>query len=227
MRKYIKNYTFLILLLTFASNSWSQPDSLGIVLNNSDSIIKIAYGEQSKALVSSSISTISGKELIKSSVSNVGNTLYGKFPGLFVSQGAGQPGYESPNLRVRGADAAPLIIIDGFERDMTFISPDEIESVSLLKDAAAVALYGMKAINGALLITTKRGLDQKAEIDFKVQTGFQAPARTVEILNAGNYMRLHNQASLNDGLVPIYSEQDIASAGYHLVIPMLTGKMRY
>jgi len=213
MKKYIKIYTFLILLLTFAFNSWSQPDSLGIVLNNSDSIIKIAYGEQSKASVSSSISTISGKELSKSSVSNVANTLYGKLPGLFVSQGAGQPGYESPNLRVRGADAAPLIIIDGFERDMTFISPDEIESVSLLKDAAAVALYGMKAINGALLITTKRGLNQKTEIDFKVQTGFQTPARTVEILNSENYMRMHNQASLNDGLVPMYSEQDIASAG--------------
>lgn len=220
MKKYIKTYIFLIILCTIAFNGWSQSDS---IRNNGELIpqskVKIAYGEQEKNNISSSISTVKGEELLKGSISNFGNTLFGKFPGLYVSQGSGEPGNDSPTLRLRGASAAPMVIIDGFERDMTYISPEEIEEVSVLKDASAVALYGMKGANGVILITSKRGKVQKGKIEVSLQSGIQTPVNTMEVLNATKYMNLYNRAALNDGLSAKYSESDILAAGSSPLYP--------
>nr|WP_319509507.1 SusC/RagA family TonB-linked outer membrane protein [uncultured Draconibacterium sp.] len=214
MKKNIKIFMFSVVLGMLSLTGRSQTDTIPV---NSEEIYKekidIAYGTQEKQNISSAISTVSGDELVKGAVSNFGNTLFGKLSGLFVFQGSGEPGNDSPTLRVRGATQDPLIIIDGFERDMTNIAPEEVESVSVLKDAAATALYGMKGANGAILITTKRGRIQKGTINVTLQSGVQTPQATMGVLGASEYMNYYNQAALNDGLPQKYSANDIAAAG--------------
>lgn len=204
---------FLSILFAFVCEGWTQSDTLATEDGDTVQRIDIAYGRQETVNVSSSISFLKGDELVRSSVTNFGSTLYGKLPGLFLFQGGGEPGYDSPVMRIRGAGVAPLVIIDGFERDMTYITPEEIESVAVLKDASALALCGMKGANGVILITTKRGSVKKGDLYFSLQSGVQSPVNTVDVLGAAEFMTLHNQASVNDGVQPRYSAQDIASAG--------------
>ena len=214
MKNNIKIFIIPVILCVLTFNGWSQPDTIQI---NKEDILKnkvhIAYGKQNKQRVSSAISAVSGQELLKGAVSNFGNTLFGKLPGLFVVQGSGEPGNDSPSLRMRGATQAPLIIIDGFERNMTYIAPEEIETVSALKDASALSLYGMKGANGAIVITTKRGKIQKGQITLSLQSGVQKPESTMEVLGSAQYMNYYNQAAINDGLPEKYSAADIAAAG--------------
>ncbi len=214
MKKNIKIFMFSVVLSALTCSGWSQTDTIPA---NSEELYKdktdIAYGKQDKQTISSAISTVSGDDLVKGAVSNFGNTLFGKLPGLFVYQGSGEPGSDSPSLRIRGAYRAPLVIIDGFERDMTNIAPEEVESVSVLKDAAATAIYGMKGANGAILIITKRGRIQKGTIKVSLQSGVQTPQATMGVLGASDYMSYYNQAALNDGLPEKYSAADIAAAG--------------
>lgn len=214
MKKNIKIFMFSVVLGVLTFTGWSQTDTISM---NSEEFYKdkvdIAYGKQEKKHISSAISTVSGDELVKGAVSNFGNTLFGKLSGLFVYQGSGEPGNDSPTLRVRGATQDPLVIIDGFERDMTNIAPEEVETVSVLKDAAATALYGMKAANGAILITTKRGRIQEGKIKVSLQSGVQTPQTTMGVLGASEYMSYYNQAAMNDGLPQKYSASDIAAAG--------------
>ena len=212
MKKYKIICSFFLILFVLSFSGWSQIDSTEVIVGTENEV-SIAYGRQEKQLVSSSVSNITGEELEKSSAITFGNTLFGRLPGLFVVQGGGEPGNDAPSLRIRGANASPLVIIDGFERNMTYLTPEEIESVSVLKDASAVALYGMKGANGAIVITTKRGANQKSKITFSVQSGVQTPVNTIEVLGAKNYMELYNQAALNDGLPAKYSPDDIAAAG--------------
>ena len=219
MRKYINRIVLLIISVLGAFCGWAQNDTLEITEVNRINQINVAYGLQEKSNVSSAMSTVSGDELSKGAVSNFGNTLYGKLAGLSVMQGAGEPGYNSPTLRVRGASGDPLVLIDGFERDLTYLNPEEVESVSVLKDAAAVALYGMEAANGAILITTKRGRVEKNSIDVSIQSGLQSPTNTIDVLGARDYMTLYNQAAANDGVEAKYSESDIAAAGTSPMYP--------
>ena len=214
MRKYTKIYIFLIALSLIAFNAKSQSDasesSEGEVKSE---IVKIAYGEQDQSEISASIATISGKDLLKGSLSNFGNSLFGKLSGLFVSQNSGEPGNDFPTLRMRGATNAPMVIIDGFERDMTYIAPEEIESVTVLKDASALAIYGMKGANGVIQITTKRGNIQQGKLSVSIQTGVSSLDNMMGVLDAGKYMQYYNQAAINDGLPAKYSDGDIAAAG--------------
>lgn len=225
MKKYIRSYIFLIVCCAIANQGWSQSDTIP---NNKEVIskgkISVAYGEQEKRNLSSSIASVSGEELVKGSISNLGNTLMGRLPGLFVKQGGGEPGNDSPTLRMRGSSHPPLIMIDGFERDMTYISAEEIESVSVLKDASALALYGMKGANGAILITTKRGVIQKGKLSVNIQSGMQTPQNTMGVLDANKYMTMYNQAALNDGLPAKYSADDIAAAGTSPLYPDVNWK---
>lgn len=204
-------YISLLLANIFMYNGLAQSDSLNTEAK--DKKIEMAYRSQDPSQITSAVATVSGSELAKSSATNLGNTLYGKLPGLFVIQGTGEPGYDNPWLRVRGSNSDPLIIVDGFERDLSFISPEEIESVSLLKDASAVTLYGMRGANGVLVITTKRGTNQKTKISFTGQTGIQQPTRTINVLGAKDFMTKYNEAAINDGLNAEYTQADIDAAG--------------
>lgn len=178
--------------------------------------VKILTPMEEEALwkVTEAISTVSGEDLEKSFTQNVMNTLYGKIPGLTVMQGSGEPGSDSPGLYARGINTfdgisrAILIIVDGFETTMDHLIPQEIESISLLKDAAATALYGMRGANGVLLIKTKRGVVKPLQVNFSAQVGFQSPFKTPKFLDAYGYASLYNEALYNDygdSRAPLYS----------------------
>lgn len=214
MKSYIKLYMFLVILIAMGLNAKAQQDTLVDNRETTEiSNVQIAFGQQKATHVSSAISSVKGKDLLSGSISNFGNALYGKLPGLYVTQGGGEPGNDSPTLRIRGAANPPLIIIDGFERELDYIAPEEIESVSLLKDATAVALYGMKGADGVILITTKRGINKKEEINVSLQSGIQMFENRPEILGAKQYMQMYNMAAVNDGLPVKYSDANIAAAG--------------
>lgn len=177
--------------------------------------VNVAYGEQDKVGLTGAISTISGEEMRKTLAPTLSNTLYGRLPGLTVMQGSGEPGYDEPSMLIRGKgtynDNGFLVLVDGFEASFDQLSVDEIESVSVLKDAAALALYGIRGANGVILVTTKRGQAGKTKITLSARTGWQQPTRMPKFLGAYDYARLYNEALVNDGLPAKYSEEALAA----------------
>jgi len=177
----------------------------------------IGFGKQKTTLVTSSIATQKGDDLRKAFTNNIGNTFYGRFAGLTVNQGGTEPGANDATLYIRGANtannfgfsAAPLVIIDGFLGDYTQLVPEEIEEVSILKDASATAVYGMRGANGVVLITTKKGKVQPLSINFSSQYGFQQAAALPKFLGSYDYARLYNEALVNDGKVAIHTQADL------------------
>lgn len=193
-----------------------------VVLSQRDEALELQVGEVPATHRSSSVSTVKGERLKKSFTQNVMNTLYGEITGLTVMQGSGEPGNDSPSLTARGVGTFSastrstrdvLVIVDGFESTLEQLTVDEIENITLLKDAAATAIYGMKGANGVLVVNTKRGKIQPLQIDINAQVGVNTPQRMPQFLNSYNYAALYNEACVNDGLVPYYS--DAALAAYH------------
>lgn len=159
-------------------------------------------------------STIDEDAISSSNQMNVLNILSGKAPGLNVSQVPTEPGRSATVLNIRGlsrsaTDNAPLIIIDGIERPLEDLTPEEIESITVLKDATSKILYGPKAVNGVLLVKTKRGIKYKMDRQFNIEFGAQTPVRMPEYLNSADYATMYNQARINDGLSPYYTQTDI------------------
>lgn len=165
-----------------------------------------------KHLSTAAISTVGGETLYKTSVPNFTNTLFGRLPGLTVAQGSGEPGNDDAALGIRGIGTYGFlggaggyhtykIFVDGFEANRNYfrnLSPAEIESVSILKDAAALATYGMRGANGVIYVTTKRGQVGKPTVRFQTRAGIQQPIRIAEPLNSFEYASLYNQAVSND-----------------------------
>ncbi|REG90282.1 SusC/RagA family TonB-linked outer membrane protein [Algoriphagus antarcticus] len=189
---------------------------IGAQTQENDSIqtkVDVGYGKQAKWKVSSAISTVNGGEL-NMFTSNLSNTLYGQIPGLTVTQQGSEPGYDSPSLFGRGMNTfGPgndiLVMVDGFQSSYEQLVPEEIETISFLKDASATAIYGNRGANGVLLITTKRGFDGPLKISFNTQHGFQSPQRLPQFLGSYDYARLFNEGSINDGNSAFYSESDL------------------
>lgn len=159
-------------------------------------------------------STIDEDAISSSNQMNVLNILSGKAPGLNVSQVPTEPGRSATVLNIRGlsrsaTDNAPLIIIDGIKRPLEDLTPEEIESITVLKDATSKILYGPKAVNGVLLVKTKRGIKYKRDRQFNIEFGAQTPVRMPEYLNSADYATMYNQARINDGLSPYYTQTDI------------------
>ena len=159
-------------------------------------------------------STIDEDAISSSNQMNVLNILSGKAPGLNVSQVPTEPGRSATVLNIRGlsrsaTDNAPLIIIDGIERPLEDLTPEEIESITVLKDATSKILYGPKAVNGVLLVKTKRGIKYKRDCQFNIEFGAQTPVRMPEYLNSADYATMYNLARINDGLSPYYTQTDI------------------
>lgn len=159
-------------------------------------------------------STIDEDAISSSNQMNVLNILSGKAPGLNVSQVPTEPGRSATVLNIRGlsrsaTDNAPLIIIDGIERPLEDLTPEEIESITVLKDATSKILYGPKAVNGVLLVKTKRGIKYKRDRQFNIEFGAQTLVRMPEYLNSADYATMYNQARINDGLSPYYTQTDI------------------
>ncbi len=206
-----------IFVLAMNLNGFAQVDPL---LTDSSGLdiheeITIAYGEQTRKDVSSSITTISGDELSTQTVLSLSNALYGRMPGLMIQQRGNEPGNDSPDLHMRGvstfggAGVAPIIIVDGVESTFDHLSPHEIESISLLKDAAASAVFGNRGANGVILVTTKRGSPGPLKINFSAQGGFQQGTRLPDFLNSYGYAKLYNEGLVNDKGIPAYTEEEL------------------
>lgn len=169
-------------------------------------MVPTAFGKTiSKKELLSSMSTVAGEKLRHFNTPTLSNTFFGQMAGLHVSQSAGTPGNnDNPGLFVRGRqtfqDNSVLVLVDGFETNYNTLMPDEIESISVLKDAGALALYGMDAANGAILITTKRGsVSPKTQIGFNTRFGFHQATVLPKLLGNGDYATMFNEGLLNDG----------------------------
>lgn len=189
-----------------------------VVVLNSDipTTTQIGYAKQRSKIISSAISTVKGSELQKTFNTNFANTLYGRLSGLTVNQGGNEPGANSPSLSGRGVNTfGPgnnlLVLVDGFLGDFTQFVPEEVEEISLLKDASATAIYGSRAANGVLLITTKRGREAPLTINFSTQQGFTQASSLPKFLDAYNYATLYNEALANDGKPALYTADDLAA----------------
>jgi TonB-linked SusC/RagA family outer membrane protein len=169
--------------------------------------VSIAFGnDQNRSKLISSMSTTQGETLRRFNTPNLGNTLFGQLAGLHISQTGSAPGNnDNPSFSVRGRqtfqDNGAMVLVDGFETNWNTIMPDEIETVSVLKDAAALALYGADAANGVILITTKRGaaVPGKTAIQFNSRVGLHSPTVLPKFLGNGDYAELYNIGVLSDG----------------------------
>ena len=221
MRNDIKNIIYirriLLVSLLFGMNcSFAMARTLRVDTLLQNDINKVAYGMQPKWMTTGAVSSVRGNEL-KSFVPNIANMLNGQIPGLVVQQWGCEPGADSPAMNARGVNTygsgtGLFIVIDGFQSTEAYfqqLTPQEIESITLLKDASATAIYGSKGANGVLLITTKRGTSDKIKINFSIQSGFQQPLRLPEFLGAYDYATLYNEALVNDGKSPFYTPMDL------------------
>ena len=166
----------------------------------------IAYGTTKKVTVTGALSSVGTDEILKSPVGSVGNALAGKVPGLSAVQSSGQPGADDATLYVRGVGSlstglsTPLCLVDGVERSFTQIDPNEIEDITVLKDASATAVFGVRGANGVILVTTKRGQEGKAKVTFSTSMSVQMPTKIPEFANSYEYATTYNQAQLRDGV---------------------------
>ncbi len=184
-----------------------------------DSTVYFPIGSVPSWKNSSAISSVRGAKLEKTFNQNVQAALYGELTGLTVMPAGGEPGHSTPTLIGRGyntfdtTDRSVLILVDGFQATLDNLTPEEIESVTFLKDAASTAIYGVRGANGVLLVKTKRGQKKPLEINVSAQLGINTPFRKPKFLNAYNYAVLYNEARANDGLEPYYDYN--ALEGYH------------
>lgn len=189
-----------------------------------DEVVIVGFGKQKKVTVTGAVSSVNMQDM-QTPVRSLTNALAGKVAGVISMQsGGGEPGYDNPTFTIRGigtfsGSTSPLIIVDGVQRDdvnSTFggafnnIDPEDVSSISLLKDASATAIYGARGANGVLIITTKRGVAGKPKIAAKVESGFNGMTRMPEMLDGVTFMKLYNEARENDGNAPAYSDEVIA-----------------
>ena len=162
----------------------------------------VAYGVQKKVTVTGALSSVKGAELTRTPVSSVNNVIAGQLSGVTSVQYSGEPGSDAATIFVRGQgtwnDSSPLIQVDGVERSMSDIDPEDIESITVLKDASATAVFGVRGANGVVLITTKRGTEGKAKVDVSTSFSALAPTKMVEQAGSYGYAQFYNQMQLND-----------------------------
>ncbi len=179
-----------------------------------EEVVVVGYGAQKKESVVGAISQLSSKEILKSPAANITQAISGKIPGVVTSQSSGAPGADDSQIFIRGratfaGDGQPLILVDGVERSFSQIAPDDIEAISVLKDASATAVYGVRGANGVILVTTKRGRDQKPVVSLTANWQSQSPTRENTYLDSYNSVVLLEEALTNDGLPSQFSASDI------------------
>lgn len=166
-------------------------------------VVVVAYGTQKKITVTGALTTVKGEELAKSPNANLAQTLVGRTSGLIAQQNTGQPGNDAVSLRIRGSstfntNSAPLVLVDGVERPFNSINAEEVNDITVLKDAATTAVYGIRGANGVILVTTKRGSNGKPSIGYTSNYTVQVPTRLPEFVSAYDYAVLYNEAQKND-----------------------------
>ena len=199
----------------------AQREPMNIVLKEDaqklDEVVVVGFGTQKKVNLTGSVSAVTGDDISKRPVANAAILLQGQIPGLRVNQGLGQPGGEGTSFRIRGqgtfssAGSDPLILINGVPGSMTNLDPSVIESVSVLKDAASAAIYGARAANGVILVTTKQGaVGHKVHISYHGNVGLHTPTKLYDrVTNSVEYMELANLAWKNSGTGKQYTQDQI------------------
>lgn len=199
----------------------AQREPMNIVLKEDaqklDEVVVVGFGTQKKVNLTGSVSAVTGDDISKRPVANAAILLQGQIPGLRVNQGLGQPGGEGTSFRIRGqgtfssAGSDPLILINGVPGSMTNLDPSVIESVSVLKDAASAAIYGARAANGVILVTTKQGaVGDKVHISYHGNVGLHTPTKLYDrVTNSVEYMELANLAWKNSETGKQYTQDQI------------------
>lgn len=189
--------------------------------HNLNEVVVVGYGTQKKASVTGAIASVTTKDLVQTPQANISNMLVGKMPGLIAMQRSGAPGEDNSTLLIRGVstfsdNTAPLVMIDGVERpNYNGLDPNEIESVSILKDASATAIYGVRGANGVILITTRKGQRGKPHLNYSGNVAVQSPTALPHYLNSAQYCEMYNEALKNDAYtkgtsyVPRFTDEDI------------------
>lgn len=186
-------------------------DALGL-----EEVVVVGFGVQKKANLTGSVANVNSELLENRPITSASAALQGLLPGVTVRQSQGQPGNDGGTIRVRGVgtfnNSSPMILVDGVESNLTYfnsIDGNDIESISVLKDAASAAIYGSKAANGVILVTTKRGATGKGKVSYSGYFGWQDPTRLPDLLSSADYAELYNEALVNDGKKPIYTTEQI------------------
>ena len=183
--------------------------------------VVVAYGQQKKESVVASIAAIEPEKLTVGTSRSLSNNLAGTVAGVLAVQRSGEPGYDNSTFWIRGistfqdAGRDPLVLVDGIERDINNIDPEEIESFSVLKDAAASAVYGVRGANGVILINTKRGEIGKPRVTIKAEFAGTQPVKLPEYIGAADYMQLLDDIRVENGMSPMYTDRIAKTrAGY-------------
>jgi TonB-dependent starch-binding outer membrane protein SusC len=191
-----------------------EPDVLGV-----DEVVVVGYGVQKKSVVTGSIAKVSSEDFDRATTTRVENVMQGRTAGVVVTQNSGQPG-DAARVRIRGTgsvnNAEPLWIVDGMpinEAGIDFLDPNDIQSVEVLKDAASAAIYGTRAANGVIIVTTKSGIKGKSDISYEGYRGVQNPWKKRSLLNATEYAIIMNEQSANDGNTLPYSNPGFFGEG--------------
>ncbi|TKK67954.1 TonB-dependent receptor [Ilyomonas limi] len=190
-----------------------QPDEQGL-----NAVVVVGYGTKKRVTNTGAVSAISGDAIRRVPTSSVQNTLQGKLPGFFSVQRGGQPGRDASDFFIRGVSSLnpdgnkPLIIVDDIQytyEQLAQINVNEIESISILKDASTTAVYGIKGANGVLIVKTRRGASGIPQVNVRVEAGANSPTRKPKFLNAYQSATLVNEALRNDGLQPQFSQYEL------------------
>ncbi len=192
----------------------SGQTKLNIILNQSQSqleeVVVVGYGTQKKTSITAAVSTMKGEVITAVPVANISNALGGRMSGLIVRQSSGEPGRDGSSMYIRGISSIgsnqPLLIVDGIPRNFQKLDPNTIESFTVLKDAAAVAPYGVAGANGVILVTTKRGNSGAPSLTYNGYVGFQNPTAHQELVTPYQFALLKNQAAINDGFPVPYND---------------------
>lgn len=195
----------------------SGRENIRIDLNPSRSglneIVVVGYGTQKKSDLTAAISSINGNQLTAAPVANISNTLGGRLSGILSRQSSGEPGDDADEIRIRGigttGDASPLVVVDGIPMNYDQLDPNEVASVTILKDAAAVAPYGLAGANGVIVITTKRGQEGKFSFNYDGYYGWQRPTAIPDYLDAYGYASSLNKANENVGNQAPYTNEQL------------------
>lgn len=169
-------------------------------------VVVIGYGTQKKATLTGAVGTVKGADLNKRAVASLSTALQGTIPGVTVQQSSGEPGADGSNIRIRGigsvnSNTFPLVLVDGIEMDMNQVDMSTVESVSVLKDAASASIYGSRASNGVVLITTKRGKEGKLALSFDTYSTLQTPTNMPKVVRAADYLQAELNAQENAGII--------------------------
>lgn len=189
--------------------------ALKVENNTLSDVVVVGYGTQKKVNLTGSVATVSSKTLLERPATNAANLLQGRITGLQVIQPTASPGRDDPQFQIRGlgsfgASSNPLILVDGILGSITNLNPNDIESVSVLKDAASAAIYGSRAANGVILVTTKRGRKGEPLLEYRIDVGSHTATRLPDfIYNSVEYMTMYNAAKERVGLPALYTQEQI------------------